>query len=106
VQELVSSYPGITSRPLLPFFPMSEFICPCGKPATVRTWESDLYLCFAHGRSWLASPEKQLAKTALEDKNDDAVRSAVELFVARIARKPSFTERVKSAVAALLGRSA
>jgi hypothetical protein len=84
---------------------MSEFICPCGNPATVRTWESDLYLCFPHGRSWLVAPEKELAKIAIEERNDEALRSAVEAFVARIARRPSFSERVKAAVSGFLGRS-
>jgi hypothetical protein len=85
---------------------MSEFICPCGKPATVRTWESDLYLCFLHGRVWLGSEEKTIAKLAIEEKNDDALRGAVEAFVKRVGKRPSFTDRVRGAVSALLGRSA
>ncbi len=85
---------------------MSEFTCPCGKPGTVRTWETDLYLCFPHGRAWLGSEEKKIAVVAVEEKNDEALRGAVEAFVARIARKPSFTERVRGAVSALFGRPA
>ncbi len=78
--------------------------CPCGKPATVRTWESDLYLCFAHGREWLRSHEKEIADVAVVEKNDDALRGTVEVFVRRIARKPTLTERVRGAVSALLGK--
>jgi hypothetical protein len=85
---------------------MSEFICPCGKPATVRTWETALYLCFLHGRVWLGSEEKKIAVLAIEEKNDDALRSAVEAFVTRIAKRPGWSDRLKSAVSALLGRSA
>lgn len=85
---------------------MAESSCPCGKPATVRTWESDLYLCFSHGREWLRSNEKTIADVAVLEKNDDALRHSVEAFVTRIARKPSFTERVRGAVSALLGRTA
>jgi hypothetical protein len=93
--------------PLSPYrkgFSPSEFACPCGRPATVRTWESDLYLCFSHGREWLASQEKEIAKAAVVEKNDEALRGAVEAFVRRIARKPSFTERVRGAVSALFGK--
>lgn len=83
----------------------SEFNCPCGRPATVRTWESDLYLCMPHGREWLRSHEKEVAGVALVEKNDDALHGAVETFVTRIMRRPTFTERVKGAVSALLGKN-
>lgn len=85
---------------------MSDFLCPCGRPANVRTWESALYLCFAHAREWLTSHEKEIAKLAIVEKNDDALRSAVEAFVTRIGKKPRWTERLRGAVSALLGRTA
>ena len=82
----------------------SEFTCPCGRPATVRTWETDLYLCMLHGREWLKSEEKKIAVVAVEEKNNEALKGAVEAFVQRIARKPGWTERVKGAVSVLLGK--
>lgn len=84
---------------------MSDLMCPCGKPANVRTWESDLHLCFFHGRDWLTSQEKELAGLAIVEKHDDALRAAVAAFIERIAKKPSFTARVRGAVSALLGRT-
>ena len=81
-------------------------MCPCGKPANVRTWESDLHLCFFHGRDWLTSQEKELAGLAIVEKHDDALRAAVAAFIERIAKKPRGAERLRGAVSALLGRSA
>jgi hypothetical protein len=87
---------------------VSDFsiVCPCGKPATLRTWESDLFLCRAHGRDWLRSHEKEIAGVAVIEKNDDALRGAVETFVVKIARRPGVIERLRGAVSALLGRQA
>jgi len=95
--------------PLSPYrkgFSPSDFTCPCGRPATVRTWESDLYLCMAHGREWLGSEEKKIAVVAVEEKNKEALEGTVVAFVTRIARKPGWMERVRGAVSALLGRPA
>ena len=83
---------------------MSEIRCPCQAPATVRTWESDLYLCRDHGREWLRSSEKQIAVVAVEEKNEEALRGAVEAFIARISQKPGWTERIRGALSALLGQ--
>ena len=79
--------------------------CPCRKPSTVRTWESDLYLCSVHARLWLRSEEKKIAVVAIEEKNEDALRGAVEAFVGRISERPGVWERLKTAWNGLAGRT-
>ena len=97
--------PGIATRHLSssPLVLMPD-TCPCGLPVEYRTWESDLFLCKIHGREWLRSPEKVVAGEAILNKDEPALKVAVELFVARISRRPNFLERVRAALAALAGK--
>ena len=96
---------GIATRHLSsPSLRLMPDTCPCGLPVVYRTWESDLFLCKDHGREWLRSEEKTRAKEAIEKKDDDALKAAVEPFIARISKRPTFFERIRSAVAAFVGK--
>ena len=96
---------GIATRHLsFPSIILMPDTCPCGLPVSYRTWESDLFLCNAHGREWLRSDEKVRAKEAIEEKDDAALKVAVEVFVNRITRRPTFFERVRAACSAFVGK--
>ena len=96
---------GIATRHLSsPSLRLMPDTCPCGLPVAYRTWESDLFLCKMHGRDWLRSEEKVTAGEAIEKKDDVALKVAVELFVNRITRRPTFFERVRAAFSAFVGR--
>lgn len=87
--------------PLGDFTTPGQRICPCQNPAVIRTWESDLYLCDLHAREWLRSPEKERAKRAIEEDNEEELKNAVLTFISRIAKRRGPLDRIRDAFAAL-----
>jgi hypothetical protein len=69
------------------------FYCPCGLPATDRTWEADLHLCRTHALRWLVSPEKMRCVDETGTIIAAEAVQASEDFAARIWRELPFYVR-------------
>jgi len=72
--------------------------CPCGRPAAIRTWESELYLCAHHARAWLKSPEKIEAVEAIAVNRLVDAELAVNRFRSRIRGESPLGLRVVNAL--------